>query len=30
LRNNHGERALDLIGRNKHTAALKAILEPVS
>ncbi|MGO9116839.1 MAG: ankyrin repeat domain-containing protein [Desulfomonilaceae bacterium] len=29
-RNSNGERALDLIGRNKHAAALKAILEPVS
>jgi uncharacterized protein len=30
LRNLYGKRALDLVGRNKHAAALKALLEPVS
>jgi ankyrin repeat protein len=30
IRNNDGKKALDLVGRNKHTAALKALLEPVS
>jgi uncharacterized protein len=30
LMNVHGEKALDLVGRNRHTAALKALLEPVS
>ncbi len=30
IRNNDGKKALDLVGRNKHTAALKALLEPIS
>ncbi len=30
IRNNDGKKAIDLVGRNKHTAALKALLEPVS